>query len=485
MELFPYRRGTTEVDAIIRAAAPMGDKEILALEVQEFLKSPERKEAIDGENYYLNHTVIRSKKRTLANGEELKNRANHRLEHAFYPKMVDELVGYLCSKLPSITSNADSAARRKAHEEAIGKIIDESFWRVFSRWCKNAVNHGCSWLFPYIDKDGSLRFSNIAGYEVRALWRDGDHQECDGVIRVYDVIEYVKKTKMLVTHVDYVTTNGIAEFVYENGALTPIRSERGNGHFYLPQEDGTAQARVWDRLPAIPLRFNDVEQPLISRVRANIDAYNLCASNFADMLADLPLAIVKVVGYQDDPDTTLRNLKQLSVVYLQEGGDAGYITPDLATDSVETQLTRIRRDIFSFGAGVDGQDDGQQNRSGVALAEKRSDLDIIANIFENQIQAAFREVIWFVSRYLLLIGGENYTDCEITLTLNRDIMTNESAVITACKESVGILPDVQIRANHPWSNDNTEALWQEQENGSAEDEEPFAVKAATDETDNE
>ena len=50
-------------------------------------------------------------------------------------------------------------------------------------------------------------------------------------------------------------------------------------------------------------------------------------------------------------------------------------------------------------------------------------------------------------------GIGDFMDEEYEIMFNTDNITNESEIITSCKDSAGIISDETILANHPWVTD--------------------------------
>jgi SPP1 family phage portal protein len=438
-----------QIIELIKAGArtAMSDPQIILAEVKEFLASKERALMLTGEAYYRNYTDIQKKRRLMSDGTELLFRRNTKLEHAFYRKIVDQISGYMLARPASIMPVEED----DTYSGLLNEVLNRNFWRTFTRAARSSINQAITWLTPYIDGEGKLQFMFIDGYEVIPFWKDNAHTELDAVIRLYDVIEYEGTERKTVRKAEFWTTEGVGYYIVGEASVTldvQMTEERGNGHFRI----GDAPYN-WTRVPFIPVKYNDIEQPLIEVLKSNIDTYNYAASVHADVLADIPASLVAVKGYGGDPDRILHDIFQSRIAMLHHDGDIKVLQTEPQTESVETMLTRLRRDIFSFGAGVDGQDEGAQNRSGEAQKHRRADLDTICNLFEIELQEAMQQAIWFVNNYLQMTGAGDYRDTEVSVTFNRDIVVNESTAITDAKNSVGLISQRTIVANHPWVED--------------------------------
>ena len=104
--------------------------------------------------------------------------------------------------------------------------------------------------------------------------------------------------------------------------------------------------------------------------------------------------------------------------------------------------------------GYDAKDDrlaGNPNQ--MNIQSMYSDIDLDANNMETEYQASFEDLLWFVDNHLANTGQGDYEDTDVDVIFNRDMLLNESEVITNCSNSVGILSDETIIANHPWVDD--------------------------------
>ena len=87
-----------------------------------------------------------------------------------------------------------------------------------------------------------------------------------------------------------------------------------------------------------------------------------------------------------------------------------------------------------------------------------SDIDLEANDFETEFQASFEEMIWFVANHLKNTGQGDFIKEKVEVVLNRDILVNESQAISDIRNSVGIISEETLVAQHPWVTDVQEEL---------------------------
>ena len=81
-----------------------------------------------------------------------------------------------------------------------------------------------------------------------------------------------------------------------------------------------------------------------------------------------------------------------------------------------------------------------------------SQIDIDAKEIETEYQASFEELLWFVNQHLLNTGMGDFTNEDIDVIFNRDMMVNESQIIADINNSVDLSKKTRV-AMHPWIED--------------------------------
>lgn len=427
----------------------MTDEQLLAAIVKDWETSEKRKWMVIGDRYYRTKMDIEKKQ------QDITWRSNQKLAHDFVKKLVNQKVGYLLSKKPTIaTENED-------YRKIMQDMFDKRLLKVIKNLGKEAINKGIAFLYVYIDEKGELSFKKIPSEQIIPFWKDNDHEEIVSFIRVYEEVVYTNTQKQKQKKVEYHHPKGIKYYVLQADSLVPdvLAGVETNYHFTIDEKP-----YLWERMPLIAFKYNEEEQPLIECIKSLIDDYNLQASVNADLLADIPNFIYKLVNYGGtNLQEFLNDLNRYRAVKLDENGDVDKLQADLQTDAVEKELLRIRKAIYEFGCGVDTQDENLGNASGVALRYRYSDLDMDCNILETEFQSSLEQLIWFIDQYLLITGKGDFTNEPISIIFNRDIIINESEVIANCQASVGILDDQTIRENHPWYTEQVEERLKKQQ----------------------
>ncbi|MGG1598047.1 phage portal protein [Paenibacillus naphthalenovorans] len=455
---------STEMQRIVSiledgAQSAMSLEEIVKLEVSEWLASDERRWMLTGERYYIgDHDILQRKRTAIGEGGELievTNLANNRLVHAYMRKLVDQKVGYLLGKPLSIQT------RNRSYLDLLNEIFDRSFLRLLKNLGKEAVNKGKAWLHPYYDEDGNFKFMKIPSEEALPLWKDSAHSELDAFIRVYEIETYEGVQRKIVTKVEFWDTSGVRRYVLDDSAgLVPDMEAGEKGSHFVVVQGEQEQPLNWERVPFVCFKYNDEELPLIQAIKSLVDDYDAKTSDHANNLEDLPNSVYVIRNYDgQDLGEFRRNMAAYRAVKVTDQGGVDTLNLDVDTEATEKHLDRLRKDIYEFGRGVDTQSEKFGNSpSGIALKFLYADLDMDANIMESEFQASLEQLLWFVNVHLANIGAGDFTDEPVEFIFNRDILINETDAITNIRNSMGILSDETLVAQHPWVTDVQEEL---------------------------
>ncbi len=431
-------------------------QDILALEINNWMGSDERKKMLEGQEYYVTkHAMLKRDRKILGKDgvmQTAKNLANNKLVHAFIRKLVDQKVGYLLGKPLSIqTKNDDYLA-------LLNEYFNKAFLRLLKNVGKDAINKGRAWLQVYYDENGMLSWKRIPPEEIIPFWKDSAHTELEAVIRIFSNERYEDGKKIKTENVEYWHLNGVQRFERDGTTLTP---SKGNSHFIVIKE-GKEQEFNWDKIPFICFKYNDEELPILTFVKSLIDDYDQRKSDNSNILADTPNSVYILKNYDgQDLGEFRENLVAYQAVKVSEDGGVDTLNLEINTEAHRSHIEAIRKDIYEFGRGVDTQSDKFGNSpSGIALKFLYGDLDMDANIIETEFQAALEHLLWFINQHIANTEEADFSNEVVEFIFNRDIIINETDSINNAKTSIGVISEKTIVANHPWTTDTKKELEQ-------------------------
>jgi SPP1 family phage portal protein len=213
---------------------------------------------------------------------------------------------------------------------------------------KDAINKGIAYLYVYFDEEGNLGFKKFPSEQILPFWKDNEHTEVLSFVRSYNESIYMNGKKISQKKVEYHHENGINYYILDGGKLVPDvpMGIEQNYHFIINEVP-----TLWTRIPLIPFKYNEEEQPLIDTIKSLVDNYNLQASTNADLLADIPNFIYKLVNYEGESlEEFNTNLRKFRAIKTGEGGDIDKLAAEPTTESTEKELDRDRKSIYEFGS---------------------------------------------------------------------------------------------------------------------------------------
>lgn len=413
--------------------------------ISQWLSSKVRIDQINGERYYRGDQDILSKKRkAIVEGgrlEEIDNLVNSKIVDNQYAKMVDQKVNYLLAKKPTFS----------CENEDVIKLFGNKFLRTLRNLGEDSLNGGIGWLYPYFGKDGSLQFKKFESSEILPIWKDNNKDELELVVRLYEVLDFQHNNLVPVRKVEVYSENGVDFFIWNN-SLKPM----GHSDYITIGEE----KYNWGKVPLIPFRSNNLEQPLVCKVKCLQDGLNEILSKFQDnMLEDAGSSILILTNYDgEDLGEFRRNLATYRAVKVTnvDGGKGGLEALQIEVNSENYALIikLLKKAIIENARGFDAKDErlgGNPNE--MNIQSMYSDIDLDANQMEVEFQASFEELMWFINKAL-------NTNETLEIVFNRDVLVNESETINNCKASVGIISQKTIISQHPWVTNAADELKQ-------------------------
>lgn len=447
---------TKRINEIINVTAkPIDDKKFLQRELRKFINSSKRKHMIDGDLYYdYEQAIMRKKRMVIGEGgvlKEDKNLPNNRFTDNQYANMVDQKVNYLLSK--PITFKTDN----EAYAEALKQVFNKRFHRTLKNLGKDSYNGGIGWLYPYYDEQGEFRIKKFHPWEVLPFWNDDEHTKLDFAVRVYDVEAYEGELEKIITYVEVYDTQGIHRFILDGNTLVPDYST----YYFEMNTDDEIIPYNWDRVPLIPFKSNSTETSLLKKCKSLQDGINEILSNFGDgMQENASGSTILIIKNYDGTDLGQfrQNLSQYKAVKVRtvDGADGGIdkLEIEVNCDNYKAILTELRKALIQNCKGYDVEElksSGSPNE--MTIKAVFSAIDIDANEIETEYQASFEELLWFVNQYLKNAGMGDFTNEDVEVIFNRDMMVNESQVITDINNSAAILSKKTLISQHPYIDD--------------------------------
>lgn len=398
-----------------------------------------------GEQYYqVDNDILDSQSKT----ENDKYRADNRLAHGEYKNQVDEKVSYLLSKPYSLVCDNED------YKNKFIEMLGDDFQYKLTRMGYESSNKGISWLHPYINSLGELKFMVVPSEQCIPVWKDIEHTELDCMIRRYFVDTWQGDMRKTVTEVEVWTATDVKYYRRDKDILiySPTRNYDMNGGIINHYEvDGKWTS--WGMVPFIPFKNNFKELPDIKFIKSIIDNYDQSRSKAANYVDDVTNYLIAVYGYNPEEAIKLKkNIKDHGMMFFDEKNDDGaeILTPSTDINAIKEHWEQLKKDIIENGQSVSKDPEKMANApSGIALKMMYSSLDLKASIMAQEFNNGIDKLRYFVNSYM---GIKNLgpSDEKVKIVFNVDMKTDESETIQNCSASKGVISDKTILANHPW-----------------------------------
>lgn len=425
-----------------------------------FESSDERKLMLEGINYYNGKSDIDDKVRYTTcgtKGTESTRLSNAKLHKNFMRKLARQKTNYLLGKPYSIQTEDD-----KYKTILEDTYFTKNLYRLVFNLLKESIKEGINWLNVYYDENGELQFRRVPGNQVKVFWEDREHTKISQLIHYYYVEVFKGDEAEMVLYADYYSDKGVINFVKDDNGFTKINPNQGyKGHFQVEYpsdveaKDGTTHHEmVWERLPWIPLKYNEEETSLLQFIKSYQDEYEKVISTLIDIVKDIPEAIKVFKGYGgvDLAELTL-NIAEFRAVLLDGDGAVDSLDTPFDSTSIDSILDRLRKDVYEDGSGVDVQSTETGDKSGVALKFLYSDLDLDSEELEQELNVFFEWLLWFIDMDIVNNGGQDYSGQEVNFKFNKSLIINESEKIDMINKSRDMIPDSILLPEHPFVDD--------------------------------
>ena len=447
---------TKRINDIVTAGAKTADdKKFLERELKKFINSPKRRNMIAGDLYYDYEQAINKKQRLVIGNDGVMvvdpHLPNNRFTDNQYGGMVDQKVNYLLSK--PITFKTEN----EQYADVLKQVFNKRFHRTLKNIGKDSYNGGIAWLYVYYDESGDFRIKKFHPWEVLPFWKDDDHTELDFAVRVYDVETYEGDMEKIITFVEVYDTKGIHKFKLDGNKLVPDYSTY---YFELETDEGVIPYN-WDRIPLIPFKANNNETSLLKKCKSLQDGINEILSNFGDgMQENASGNTILIIKNYDGTDLGQfrQNLAQYKAVKVRtvDGADGGIdsLQIEVNCDNYKSILQELRKALIQNCKGYDIEElKSQGSPNEMTIKAVYSQIDLDANEIETEYQASFEELLWFVNQHFINIGVGDFTNEDIEVIFNRDMMVNESQIIADINASSVLLSKRTCVAQHPYVTD--------------------------------
>lgn len=433
----------------------------LELELHDWLASKERKQQIKGDMYYKDiQDIAKYKRMAIGQGgelEEVENLPNKRTLDNQYKRLVNQKVNHLVGKPFTIDT------QNEAYLNALKPYFKKRFFKLLKSVAKDANNGGISYIYPYFNDAGELKFKQFKSYEIKVYWKDDDHTEIDFFWRYYrKPIRYSNGTVEDIEHLELYTIEGVRYFIYKGGVLLYDKNKGETVYNYLTfkknlgNEVVEEQAFQFERIPLIPFKVNDVEHPLLNRVKSLQDGINTITTVFMNnMLEDSRNTILIIMNYDGENLGEFRhNLSTYGAVKVrntnEEKGGVDTLQIEVNSENYKAILEILKKAIIENGGGADVKNLNSGTPNQMNIQSAYYDLELDTNDTETEFQDSMEQLKWFIDFDINLKQHQDFFDVDVDFIFNRDMPQDETSIIDNLMKLKGTISDEDIIKQLPF-----------------------------------
>lgn len=444
----------------MQATAPQTTEiQYLQRKISQWLGSQYRRDQITGEMYYLGFHKILNRKREMigkdGNKVEVHNVPNERIVDNLYADMVDTKNNYLLSQpVTFVTDN-------ETFQKELDKIINSEFLLKLKNIGEGCLNCGISYLYPYYNESGELKYKVFAGHSILPFWVDDEHDEAEMYVRYYEIEKKNSAVDEIEKRIEIYTPDGIDHYTLVGNTLMV---DKDNPHEAYFTKDGVGY--TWgDKIPLIPFRYNKYEQPLLRRCKSLQDAINTITSDFCNNMQDDVRSTILILENYDGEDLGgfRQNLATYGVVKVRSEsgskGDVRALRIEVDAKNYETILMLLKQAMVQNCRSFDSANlrlGGSPNNTQIQSFYMSMDLDANGQIV--QFNFALEKLFWFIKEHLKETGKGDFTDEKVKVVFNKDMMISESEIMNNLINAGIRIPNKLLLEQCTFINDVEEAM---------------------------
>lgn len=375
------------------------------------------------QKYYDVQTEILN--RTMEEGKP-----NNRLAHGFARYITNMATSYFIGKpIRYVTDDEE-------YQEILTKELQNNYIDTVNfEGSKEASKKGISFLLLFIDESGILRIKKCDAETIIPIYSPKLGEFLEGAIRIWEERDINGKL--------------IAQYaaLYDKSEIWTYKRTSSTGIFALEN----LETHMFDDIPVIVIWNNEEVCSDYGPHISLIDAYDRAQSDTAndiDYFSDSYLCVAgasqltEEAGTEDTQEAkqSAANLRKNKILFLDEKGQAFWLTKNENDTASENYKNRIYKDLF-FLSQVPALSDESfaGNLTGVAIKYKLIGLEELAIMKQSKFEAAQKKLVKLVTDYINMKYNKNFDPETVTQKYERNFIANVEETINNTKNLEGIV----------------------------------------------
>lgn len=398
-------------------------------------KSEQVPRFVKNQRYYEVKTKIL--KRTMTDGKP-----NNRLAHGFCRYITNMATSYFAGKPIRYVFKAgdeDNEAEEEKYKEAILNVFKSNYIDSLNfEVSKEASKKGIGFYLIFSNEKSELRIKKMDAETIIPVYSTSLDEFLEAAVHIWS--EYDIDGVLIAEYAD----------VYDDRLIYHYR--RLSGETIFSEYENPDYHNMKD-IPVIVLWNNEEQLGDFEPIITLNDAYDNAQSDTAndmDYFTDAYLCITGASELVEDAltgdeatdrgENAAKNLRKNRILFLDEHGQAQWLTKNVNDGANENYKSRMYKDIFFLSQVPALTDESfSGNLSGIAIKYKMTGLEELAIMKENRMRSAQTKMLRIITGFLNDKMNHEWDPDTVEQKYDRNFIDNISDIITDVRNIDGIV----------------------------------------------
>lgn len=389
------------------------------------------------EDYYRVQTRILQ--RTMTDGKP-----NNKLAHGFCRYITNMATSYFAGKPVRYIFKDDESGDLTAEEykDAVLDVFQDNYIDSLNfEVSKEASKKGIGFYLIFSNEFSNLRIKKMDAEAMIPVYSPSLDEFLEAAVRIWS--EYDIDGTLLTKYADVYDDTYIYHFKQEDGDIVYKLYRVPEPHYMkdIPVIIvWNNEEQLGDYEPVITLNdaYDNAQSDTANDMDYFTDAY-LCITGVSSMVEDALTGDLDDDG-DDEGRRAAVNLRKNRLLFLDEHGQAQWLTKNVNDAANENYKNRLYKDIFFLSQVPALTDENfSGNLSGIAIKYKMTGLEELAIMKENRMRSAQTKMLRIITDFLNMKMNKKWDPDTVEQKYDRNFIENASDVITDVKNLEGIV----------------------------------------------
>ncbi len=387
------------------------------------------------QRYYEVKTEILS--RTMTDGKP-----NNKLAHGFCRYITNMATSYFAGKPIRYTftpEDEDAKQETELYKETVMDVFKANYIDSLNfEVAKEASKKGIGFYLLFSNEAADIRIKKMDAEAIIPIYSTSLDEFLEAAVHIWS--EYDIDGNLTAEYADVYDKEQIHHYKRLSGEI-------------VYGEDNLPECHKMGDIPVIVVWNNEEQMGDYEPVITLNDAYDNGQSDTAndmDYFTDAYLCITGASSMMEDAltgeeaaegaETAARNLRKNRILFLDDNGQASWLTKNVNDTASENYKDRLYKDIFFLSQVPALTDESfSGNLSGIAIKYKMTGLEELAIMKENRMRAAQTKMLRIITHFLNTKMNKKWDSDVVEQKYDRNFVDNISDIITDVRNIDGVV----------------------------------------------